>query len=171
MDFHRLKLLLGTSLEVQGLRLCLPTKEAWVQYLFRELSSHMLWGVAKIFFLNKMTHVSSTGSRNNTLSTPKAHHVAVLIYTNVCPDYVSKLILLHILVIGVYALFINIFKIPLYAPHVLLYVWTLIHIKLFSSLSFTITVCILRQVWLFAIPWTVARHTPVHGILQARILE
>ena len=30
---------------------------------------------------------------------------------------------------------------------------------------------LLSRVWCFATPWTVARQAPVHGILQARILE
>ena len=37
----------GTSLAVQGLRLCLPVQEAWVRSLVGELRSHMPWGAAK----------------------------------------------------------------------------------------------------------------------------
>ena len=33
-----------TSLVVQGLRICLPMQQMWVQSLLWELRSHMLWG-------------------------------------------------------------------------------------------------------------------------------
>ena len=41
--------LAGTSLEMQWLRLCLPTQRAQVWSLVGELRSHMPWGVAENF--------------------------------------------------------------------------------------------------------------------------
>ena len=41
---HNLKILLGTSLMVQWLRLDLPKQGAWVQSLVREMRSHMPHG-------------------------------------------------------------------------------------------------------------------------------
>ena len=35
---------MGTSLVVQGLRICLVMQQTWIQSPVRKLRSHMLWG-------------------------------------------------------------------------------------------------------------------------------
>ena len=73
--------------------------------------------------------------------------------------------------VSIFMLFLYLFE-YIYIIYIYIYIYIYIHIhtQIFMS-SYVCVLSCFSHVWLFVTPWTVTHQTPVHGILQARILE